>query len=146
MPYDVFWHGPVEATIAYREAHEIKSERSDYDMWQMGAYVYNAAAAAVYNYPGFREAPKKPMEYLQKPLMFYRENPPRYYQDPDEKPADRDKSNQDKIKARDSEILKIWMNEMVREGNHRKEMKQLREPSEPVSISVREVSDDAEHD
>lgn len=151
MPYDLFWHGPAEAVEAYREAHEIREERSDYAQWEMGMYVYDAVYTAQYNIPGMHDAPKKPKEYMRKPMMFFSDKPPKYYADPDNVVSIDSARKDIDVNERDSEILATWMTEMVREGNNRRKRKEEREekynidePLEPIAV-MPEVSGDVDN-
>ncbi|MDO5549310.1 MAG: hypothetical protein Q4F79_12600 [Eubacteriales bacterium] len=114
-------------------------------------YVYDAVYTAQYNIPGMHDAPKKPKEYMRKPMMFFSDKPPKYYADPDNVVSIDSARKDIDVNERDSEILATWMTEMVREGNNRRKRKEEREekynidePLEPIAV-MPEVSGDVDN-
>lgn len=49
MPYNLFWHGPVEAARAYRKADEIRRKRANEELWLSGTYMADALLSTVGN-------------------------------------------------------------------------------------------------
>ena len=42
MPYELFWHGDPKLAKVYREAHELKAQEINQEMWAQGLYNYKA--------------------------------------------------------------------------------------------------------
>lgn len=65
MTYDQYWHGSPGLVIAYAEAHRLLTERRNFELWMQGAYIFEAASAAVYNSLRTKGPPEK---YREKPI------------------------------------------------------------------------------
>lgn len=68
MTHDQFWNQDVELVKFYREADKIRRERSNYDLWLQGAYIYEAIldASPVLRFT-FSKKPIKPEPYRDRP-------------------------------------------------------------------------------
>lgn len=42
MTYEQFWHGDNELKRYYRQAHDLKRKRDNFDLWLQGKYIYDA--------------------------------------------------------------------------------------------------------
>ena len=58
-----FWDRDCELAKYYREAHEIKQEQRNHELWLQGLYVHEAVGVAIVN-----AFSKKKAKYLDKPL------------------------------------------------------------------------------
>lgn len=71
MTYDQFWNDDVELVRFYREAHRLKQQARNQDMWIQGAYIYDALCCAA---PLFRDFAKKDTRltpYRDEPYPFF---------------------------------------------------------------------------
>ncbi|MBQ8804105.1 MAG: hypothetical protein IJZ53_10760 [Tyzzerella sp.] len=66
VPYDLFWHLTPKKLEAFYEAHRLKQEMRDGEMWIMGRYVLSAVSVAVEHCLAGKKAKS---EYLEKPFM-----------------------------------------------------------------------------
>ena len=61
---DEFWYGESRLTEVYREAHELKMEMTNQQLWLQGLYNSNAFSVVVSN--AFGKGQKQ--KYLEKPI------------------------------------------------------------------------------
>lgn len=40
MSYELFWNGEPELVKTYREAHELRNQQKNQEMWMQGLYVF----------------------------------------------------------------------------------------------------------
>jgi len=64
MSADEFWFGESRLTEAYREAHELKMEIVNQQLWLQGLYNSNAFSVVISN--AFSKGQKQ--KYLEKPI------------------------------------------------------------------------------
>lgn len=69
MTYEQYWLGEPSLVIAYREAHKLKVEQKNQELWLQGLYVYNAVGVIAYNL--FAGKGKTPQKYIEKPLELF---------------------------------------------------------------------------
>lgn len=69
-----FWNSCPTDLQPYVKMDEMQNKRRDYEMWQMGLYVYNAAYAAVATALAGKKAKA---EYMDKPLSMQKEKEPK---------------------------------------------------------------------
>lgn len=67
MTYEQYWLGDPWLYCAYREAELIRDEKSAWDRWSMGAYVYQAVMDLVPVLNPFAKK-HKAEKYLDKPF------------------------------------------------------------------------------
>lgn len=68
MGYDEFWNCSPSRYIAYREAHKLRVEQKNQEMWMQGLYVFKAIETALHNQPAFSTEPVQPVSYLEEPI------------------------------------------------------------------------------
>ncbi len=73
MTVNQFYYGPCRLAVAYKKAHRIRREQSNFDAWLMGGYVYSAIAALAPILNGMVKDPK-PKEWMDKPFEIYTTN------------------------------------------------------------------------
>ena len=66
MSYDEFWYGDPIRAVAYREAHRLRIEQANQQLWLQGLYVYNAVAVAINN--AFSKTKQK---YIAEPVQMF---------------------------------------------------------------------------
>jgi uncharacterized LabA/DUF88 family protein len=66
MPSVEYWEGDPYLVQAYREAHELRNEQRNQEMWMQGLYNCRAIAAGMGNQD---KKTKKPIEYFNEPLQ-----------------------------------------------------------------------------
>lgn len=66
VPYELFWHLTPKKLDVFYEAHKIRQEIHDSQMWIMGRYVLSAVSVAVEHCLAGRKAKS---EYLDRPFM-----------------------------------------------------------------------------
>jgi len=70
MSYELFWDGDPRLVKAYREAHELKTQMKNQEMWVQGIYNYHGirtvAESVIYGISGGKGA--KPKNYPSEPL------------------------------------------------------------------------------
>lgn len=64
MSAEEFWHGDVLLVIAYREAHKIKRQNSNFEAWLHNKYTIEAIANALYGKKA--EYPEEPYPMSKK--------------------------------------------------------------------------------
>ena len=73
MTYDEYYRKDHTLVIAYRKAYEKKREERNYELWLMGAYVYQAVSRVAPLLIPFNEHPKAE-PYLEKPFPLFADN------------------------------------------------------------------------
>lgn len=63
MGFDEFWTCHPSRYKFYREAHKLKTEMRNQEMWLQGLYIHNAVSVSIHN--AFSKTPQK---YMEKPL------------------------------------------------------------------------------
>lgn len=64
-----YWYGSLSLTRAYMKMARIKAERSNFDAWLQGAYIYNAFATVMAN-----AFSKQKHDYLSEPFKLSGDN------------------------------------------------------------------------
>ena len=67
MSSDEYWHQDVWLAKAYRDAHEMRRDEINQQLWLNGVYVYNAVATVVANIH-LDGKHHKPVPYLKEPF------------------------------------------------------------------------------
>lgn len=70
MPYELFWYGEPQLAKVYREAHSLRTEQKNQEMWVQGIYNYKAFRSIMeafsYGMGGGKGA--KPSQYPEQPI------------------------------------------------------------------------------
>ena len=66
MSYDEFWRDDPYRAVAYREAHRLRIEQVNQQLWLQGLYVHNAVAVAINN--AFN---KQKQKYIATPVQIF---------------------------------------------------------------------------
>lgn len=66
MSPEQFWDQDPWLTMAYRQAHELKNEQHNQEMWVQGLYVYEAFGVVIHN--ALKKKGDKPLEYPEEPF------------------------------------------------------------------------------
>ena len=66
VPYDEFWNGDFTRLKFELEAHKIRLEETNQELWLQGLYVYDAVSVAVSNALSWKGHQKQ--KYMEKPL------------------------------------------------------------------------------
>lgn len=71
MPYELFWDGDPNLVKAYREAHELRMELKNQEMWAQGKYELRAFKHALDLFAiGLNGGKGKANEYPNEPIPF----------------------------------------------------------------------------
>ena len=72
MPYDLFWNGDPTLVRVYREAHELRNEQRNQEMWVQGLYNYKAFKTVIeaFSYGMSGGSGSKPSDYPTEPIPF----------------------------------------------------------------------------
>lgn len=70
MSSEEFWHGEPDAVKAYREAHEIRNEIRNQELWMQGLYNYRAFSSVIEGLAfGLSQGKgNKPSKYPEQPF------------------------------------------------------------------------------
>lgn len=68
MTYKEYWSATIEEKECYLEAHKLKTEQRNQEMWLQGFYVFKAIETAIHNQPAFALSRVTPISYLQEPI------------------------------------------------------------------------------
>ena len=68
VPYHEYWHGDYTQLKHYRKAFELQRERSDYDAWLHGAYIYDALCMVSPVLHAFAKNGATPHPYHKEPF------------------------------------------------------------------------------
>ena len=70
MPYELFWNGDPELAKVYRDAHDLRMQQQNQELWAQGLYNFRAFKSVletiVMGVMGSKGG--KPSEYPQEPL------------------------------------------------------------------------------
>lgn len=69
MPYDEYWYGDPWLCEAYRQAHKLKIEQRNQELWLQGLYMYDAFAVVLSNSFGKRGGKKA--KYMDEPIRLF---------------------------------------------------------------------------
>lgn len=69
MSYEQYWNADPYLARDYRQAHKLRNEIRNQELWMQGMYFYNAVQTAVYNV--FRDKGKQAEKYVEKPYELY---------------------------------------------------------------------------
>lgn len=67
MTYDMYWNGDCLLTKYYREAHRLKNEQKNQELWLQGMYIYDALCKVSPILHAFAKSGTKPVPYPEKP-------------------------------------------------------------------------------
>lgn len=67
MTYEDYWERDCTLVKAFREAHEMKKERMNEEMWLQGLYVYDSLLRVSPILQAFAKGGTKPQPYIEKP-------------------------------------------------------------------------------
>ena len=120
MTYEQFWDMDASLVKAYREAHEIKREERNFEMWLQGKYVYDAIGAlAPILRTSLSKHPSKAEKYVDKPYPLT------------EKAAEKNREDEQKARMQaalerfkleaEKNLLKKQMEENLRQQQQEKE-------------------------
>lgn len=72
MPYELFWNGEPELVKVYREAHELRNEQRNQEMWVQGIYNYRAFREIMEAFAAGLSGSKSSCasEYPREPIAF----------------------------------------------------------------------------
>ena len=68
MTEEQYWDKDSTLVVAYRKAHELKTNRKNQEMWLQGAYIYGALCSVSPLFHAFGKKGTKPMPYLEEPF------------------------------------------------------------------------------
>ena len=68
MTSEEYWNEDPYLAVGFREAHKLRIEQRNQEMWMQGLYIYNAVETAVYNC--FRGKGKR-AKYIEKPIELF---------------------------------------------------------------------------
>ena len=68
MTPEQYWDGDPELTRYYNQAHELKNDRKNQELWLQGLYIYAAILDASPVFQAFAKKGTKPKEYFKEPL------------------------------------------------------------------------------
>ena len=70
MTREEFWYGNPRLAVSYREAHELRNEMRNQEMWMQGLYNYRAFSSVIetlaYGFSGGKGS--KPSKYPESPF------------------------------------------------------------------------------
>ncbi len=69
MPVEDYWEKPQRYCNYYLEAHMMKNQQRNEEMWVQGMYFYDAVRVALQN--GFGKKGAKRAKYAEKPFEIY---------------------------------------------------------------------------
>ena len=72
MPYELFWNGEPILVKAYREAHRLRNEQRNQELWAQGLYNHKAFKAVIeaFSYGMAGGKGGKPSNYPSEPIPF----------------------------------------------------------------------------
>ena len=68
MTYDQYWNDDCMLVKYYREAHRLRNERKNQELWLQGLYIYEALCDVAPVLHAFAKSGTKPRPYLSKPF------------------------------------------------------------------------------
>ena len=75
MTYEQYWEMDSSLVIAYRKAERIRAQRSNFDAWLAGRYMYDALCCASPIFHDLARPGTKARPYLEKPYELEMEKP-----------------------------------------------------------------------
>ena len=69
MSLDEYWCASPNLVKFYRNAHRLKAEKKNQELWLQGLYIYNAFSVVLAN--AFRKKGARTHSYLDKPLDIF---------------------------------------------------------------------------
>lgn len=102
MTWDEYWYGNPWMAKAFRQAHRMKRDIKNYELWLQGVYVYEAILDAS---PVFHPLAKdpKPIPYPSEPFAL------------DKKEREvREQKEQEELDKRNQETVKAWVERVNR--------------------------------
>lgn len=66
MSTEEYWERDPYLVKCFRDAHIIKIEQKNQELWMQGLYIYNAFSTVLAN--AFSKKGKRPEKYLEKPI------------------------------------------------------------------------------
>lgn len=72
MSYEQYWNSSPYLVIAYREAHKLRKEQLNEQLWLQGAYIYEAFSVVMAN--AFAKKGSKRQNYPVKPYDLYKKS------------------------------------------------------------------------
>lgn len=76
MPLSEYWNGDCTLTKVYHEAHKIKQEEKNQELWLQGLYIYEALLCSSPVFHDFVKKPK-PLPYPEKPYELRKKEEPK---------------------------------------------------------------------
>lgn len=71
MTYEEYWDGPAELTKFYREAHKIKKDIQNEQLWLQGRYMYETILRLIPVFNPFAQTEISP--YIEQPFAITKE-------------------------------------------------------------------------
>lgn len=69
MTHEQFWEGDPWLCVTYRNAHRLKTEMRNEELWLQGLYNFNAFSVALSNFgQGFNKHKRPPQKYTDHPI------------------------------------------------------------------------------
>lgn len=102
MSWDDYWFGDPWMAKAVRQAHRMKQNQRNFDLWLQGAYVYEAILDASPVFHPFAKEPK-PVPYPSQP----------YPLNADDR-AERKKKEEEEQDKHNQEVVKAWIERVNR--------------------------------
>jgi len=93
MTYDQYWNDDCMLVKYYREAHRLRNERKNQELWLQGLYIYEALCDVAPILHAFAKSGTKPRPYLSKPFPITMEE------------VKRDKEEQEKLNRQKAKAL-----------------------------------------
>ena len=93
MTYDQYWNDDCMLVKYYREAHRLRNERKNQELWLQGLYIYEALCDVAPVLHAFAKSGTKPRPYLSKPFPITMEE------------VKRDKEEQEKLNRQKAKAL-----------------------------------------
>lgn len=69
MPMDEYWNASPHLVKWYRQAHKLRIEERNQELWLQGLYIYNAFGTVLANAFGKKGSQKH--KYIEKPIELY---------------------------------------------------------------------------
>lgn len=93
MTYDQYWNDDCMLVKYYREAHRLRNERKNQELWLQGLYIYEALCDVAPILHPFAKSGTRPRPYPNKPFPLTREE------------VERDKKEQEKLNRQKAKAL-----------------------------------------
>lgn len=69
MTHEQFWRGDPWLCVVFREAHRLRTEMRNQELWLQGLYIDNALQTELGNFAqGFSKHKKPPKKYIKTPI------------------------------------------------------------------------------